>query len=150
MLRLLPQMTAVWAQSKATGTLNPAQVANTLELMCGSWPEEAPPLPDLMGQFPLGEASLLHLISVSSICAARLVRHPEILLWLRNPEICSAPRTYGEMLADLRATEGDSISAENFRALRFWKGREMLRIALREVAEVAALEETTLELSLLA
>ena len=54
------------------------------------------------------------------------------------------------MLADLRTTEGDSISAENFRALRSWKGREMLRIALREVAKVAPLEETTLELSLLA
>ncbi|HSH40287.1 MAG TPA: hypothetical protein VK993_16055, partial [Chthoniobacterales bacterium] len=34
-----------------------------------------------------------------------------------------------------------------FRRLRLWKGREMLRIALREVAEVAALEETTAELS---
>jgi [glutamine synthetase] adenylyltransferase / [glutamine synthetase]-adenylyl-L-tyrosine phosphorylase len=145
-------MTAVsaWTQTKAAGTLNPAQVQNTLEHMRGSWPGDAPPLPDLIGQFPLGEASLLHVISVSSICAARLVRHPEILLWLRRPEICSAPRTYGEMLADLHATEGDSISAENFRMLRFWKGREMLRIALREVAEVAPLEETTLELSLLA
>ena len=96
-------MTAVstWIQTKAAGTLNPAQVENTLERMCGSWPGDAPPLPDLIGQFPLGEASLLHLISVSSICAARLVRHPEILLWLRRPEICSAPRAYGEMLADL-------------------------------------------------
>jgi glutamate-ammonia-ligase adenylyltransferase len=41
-------------------------------------------------------------------------------------------------------------NAENFRVLRSWKGREMFRIALREVAEVAPLEETTLELSLLA
>src|SRR5438094_2740773 len=124
-------MTAVsaWIRSKAVGTLNPAQVENTLEQVSGSWPVDAPPLPDLLGQFPLGEASLLHLISVSSICAARLVRHPEILLWLHNPKICSAPRTYGEMLADLRAMEGDSISAENFRSLRSWKGREMLRIA---------------------
>ena len=145
-------MTSVsaWIQTKAAGTLNPAQVQNTLEQMRGSWPGDAPPLPDLIGQFPLGEASLLHLISVSSICAARLVRHPEILLWLCRPEICSAPRAYGEMLADLHTAEADSISAENFRALRFWKGREMLRIALREVAEVAPLEETTLELSLLA
>ena len=117
-----------------------------------SWPGDAPPLRDLIEQFPLGEASLLHLISVSSICAARLVRHPEILLWLCQPEICSdAPQPTREMLADLQAiAKATSISAENFRALRFWKGREMLRIALREVAEVAPLEETTLELSLLA
>lgn len=139
-----------WIQARAAGTLNPAQVQNTLEQMRGNWPQDAPPLPDLIREFPLGEASLLHLISVSSICAARLVRHPEILLWLDRPEICSAPRAHGEMLADLRAKEGDSISAENFRSLRSWKGREMLRIALREVAGVAPLEETTLELSLLA
>jgi [glutamine synthetase] adenylyltransferase / [glutamine synthetase]-adenylyl-L-tyrosine phosphorylase len=139
-----------WIQITAAGTLNPAQVQNTLEQMRGNWPPDAHPLPDLIREFPLGEASLLHLISVSSICAARLVRDPEILLWLDRPEICSAPRAHGEMLADLRAKEGDSISAENFRALRFWKGKEMLRVALREVAEVAPLEETTLELSFLA
>ena len=145
-------MTAVsaWIQTKAAQTLNPAQVQNTLEHMRRSWPDDAPPLPDFIGQFPLGEASLLHLISVSSICAGRLVRHPKILLWLCRPEVCSAPRAYGEMLAELHAKEGESISEKNFRALRYWKGREMLRIALREVAEVAPLEETTLELSLLA
>ena len=35
------------------------------------------------------------------------------------------------MLADLQATGGDAIAAENFRVLRSWKGREMLRIASR-------------------
>lgn len=139
-----------WIKTKAAGTFNPAQVAHTLEQISGSWPSDASPLPDLIDEFPLGEASLLHLISVSSSCASRLVRHPEILLWLCRPEICAAPRGHNEMLADLQATKGDSISAENFRLLRSWKGREMLRIALREVAEVAPLEETTLELSLLA
>jgi glutamate-ammonia-ligase adenylyltransferase len=139
-----------WIQTKAEGTLNPAQVENTLEQIRRSWPEDGPPLPDLIEQFPLGEAALLHLISVSSICAARLTRHPETLLWLRRPEICSAPRAYAEMFADLHGTEDEILSAESFRALRFWKGREMLRISLREVAGVAPLEETTLELSLLA
>src|SRR5439155_9398803 len=38
----------------------------------------------------------------------------------------------------------------NFRGLRHWKNKEMTRIALREVANVAALEETTAELSQLA
>ena len=145
-------MTAVsgWIQTKAAGAPNPAQVQNTLEQMRKSWPEEAVPLPEVIEQFPLGEASLLHLISVSSICAARLIRHPEILLWLRRPEICSEPRAPGEMLAALHRSAGDSIASENFRALRFWKGKEMLRIALREVTEAASLEETTRELSLLA
>jgi len=145
-------MTAVsaWIRRKAAVTLHPAQVENTLERVSQSWPGDAPPLFDLIEEFPLGEASLLHLISVSSICSARLVRHPEILLWVSDPAICFAPRSQSEMRAHLQATAGEAVAAENFRALRFWKGREMLRIALREVAQAAPLEETTLELSLLA
>ena len=54
------------------------------------------------------------------------------------------------MLTDLQKTGEGSTFSGNFGALRFWKGREMLRIALREVAEAAPLEETTLELSHLA
>ncbi|HMG05098.1 MAG TPA: hypothetical protein VK581_06520, partial [Chthoniobacterales bacterium] len=141
---------SAWIRRKAAGTLSPAQVENTLERMAQSWPSEAPPLLELIEGFPLGEAALLHLISVSSICATRFVRHPEILLWLSRPEICSAPRSHSEMLQNLHTLAGDSLAAKNFGALRFWKGREMLRIALREVAEAAPLEETTLDLSLLA
>src|SRR6266403_1649046 len=51
------------------------------------------------------------------------------------------------MRNDLLTLAGDSISAGNFGALRFWKGREMARVALRELATVAPLEETTAELS---
>ncbi|MEY2495614.1 MAG: [glutamine synthetase] adenylyltransferase / [glutamine synthetase]-adenylyl-L-tyrosine [Verrucomicrobiota bacterium] len=139
-----------WIQKKSAATLNPAQVQNTLERIAAGWPADAPPLADLIAAFPAGEKSLLHLISVSSICAARLMRHPDILLWLSQPEICSMPRSSPAMLADLRKAAADSTFSGNFRALRFWKGREMLRIALREVAEAATLEETTLELSQLA
>src|SRR5690348_17071667 len=39
------------------------------------------------------------------------------------------------------------IAAQNFRALRRWKNQEMTRIALRELTEMADLEETTGELS---
>lgn len=139
-----------WIEKKSVETLHPAQVQNTLERLAESWPAEAPPLRDLLERFPLGETALLHLLSVSSICAARLVRHPEILLWISQPDICSAPRGHRAMLTDLQRTGEGSTFSGNFGALRFWKGREMLRIALREVAEVAPLEETTLELSELA
>jgi len=139
-----------WIGRKAAAALNPAQVETTLERMAESWPAQATALLDVTENFPLGEAALLHLISVSSICAARFVRHPELLLWLAHPEVCSAPRGRHEMLAELQKAGADSTFSGNFEALRFWKGREMLRIALREVAEVAPLEETTLELSQLA
>lgn len=139
-----------WIQKKSAATLNPAQTQNTLERLAESWPAGALPLPSLLEQFPLGEDSLLHLISVSSVCAARLVRHPDILPWLARPEICGAPRSHRAMLTDLQRIGADSTFSADFHALRFWKGREMLRIALREVAEVAPLEETTQELSTLA
>ncbi|MEY2585799.1 MAG: [glutamine synthetase] adenylyltransferase / [glutamine synthetase]-adenylyl-L-tyrosine, partial [Verrucomicrobiota bacterium] len=139
-----------WIEETAAKTLNPPQVQNTLERLAETWPADNPPLPELLQRFPLGEAALLHLISVSSICASRLVRHPEILFWLSRPEISAEPRHGPAMRVDLQRIAEGSTFAGNFAALRFWKGREMTRIALREVAEAASLEETTLELSHLA
>ena len=54
------------------------------------------------------------------------------------------------MLSELHALAGDSVATQNFAALRFWKGREMTRVAVRELANVAPLEETTGELSQIA
>src|SRR4051812_30927036 len=139
-----------WIAKKSADTLNPPQVQNTLERLAETWSADNPPLPELLQRFPLGEAALLHLISVSSICASRLIRHPEILLWLSRPEISNEPRPGQAMRVGLQRIADGSAFAGNFQALRFWKGREMTRIALREVAEAASLEETTLELSHLA
>jgi glutamate-ammonia-ligase adenylyltransferase len=139
-----------WIQEKAAASLNPSQVENALLQLSEAWPATAPPIADVIERFPLGEAALLHLLAMSSICATRLVRHPEILLWLGQPDVSLSGRGYGQMVTDLRVLAGDSIASENFRALRFWKGREMARIALRELAGVAPLEETTAELSQLA
>src|SRR6266700_6022850 len=139
-----------WVREKAATSLNPSQVETSLVQLGERWPPSAPPFVDVVERFPLGEASLLHLLAVSSICATRLVRNPETLLWLRQPEVCLASRGYAEMLDELRSVAGDSIAAENFAALRVWKGREMTRIALRELANLAPLEETTAELSQIA
>jgi glutamate-ammonia-ligase adenylyltransferase len=138
-----------WIRTKAAGTLNPPQVENTLKGLAAVLPANEP-LPELLERFPLGEVALLHLISVSSICASRLVRHPEILLWLSRPEISTEARSASAMRIGLQRIGKGSTFSGNFEALRFWKGREMTRIALREVAEAASLEETTLELSDLA
>ena len=108
------------------------------------------PLAEVVQQFALGEAALLHLLAVSSICATRLTRYPETLLWLAQPEVCLAPRERAEMLAEVHALASDSDVDNNFEALRFWKGREMTRVAIRELAAVAPLEETTGELSQIA
>src|SRR6266446_1973552 len=139
-----------WIQEKAAASLNPPQVETTLVQLSEKWPATAPRLVDVVEQFPLGEAALIHLLAVSSICATRLMRNPETLLWLQNPEVCLAVRGYAEMLNELHNLAGGPVSNQSFAALRFWKGREMTRIALRELANVAPLEETTGELSQIA
>src|SRR5262249_520623 len=125
-------------------------VETTLVQLNEQWPANATPLAEVVEQFPLGELALLHLLAVSSICATRLTRNPETLLWLAEPEVCLASRGYAEMLAELHALAGDSAGDKNFGALRFWKGRQMTRVAVRELAAVAPLEETTGELSQIA
>ncbi len=158
-----------WIREKAATSLNRSQVETTLIQLSKKWAANAPPFADVVEQFPLGEAALLHLLAVSSICAIRLTQDPDSLLWLCEPEICRAPRGHSEMLNELYklaigrvpptgGLAGDSVVSpardesvrladQNFAALRFWKGREMTRIALRELANVAPLEETTGELS---
>ncbi len=139
-----------WIHQKANAALHRSQVETTFLRLNEIWPPSAPPLIEVIEEFPLGEAALLHLLSISSICAARLTQDPPLLLWLRQPEVSLAHRDRAQMSHDLRTLAGESIPAANFRALRVWKGREMVRIALREVADVAPLEETTGELSQIA
>ena len=141
---------AGWIREKATTSLNPSQVETTLVQLNEQWPANAMSLAEVVERFPLGEVALLHLLAVSSICATRLTRNPETLLWLAQPEVCLASRGYSEMLAALHALAGNSAADNNFGALRFWKDREMTRVAVRELAAVAPLEETTGELSQIA
>src|SRR5438309_3293576 len=136
-----------WTREKAAASINPAQVETALIHLSEHWPETAQSLIDVVEQFPLGEAALIHLLAVSSICAARLTHEPVSVLWLCQPQVCGAPRGYAEMLGYLHMSAGNSIADQGFSALRFWKGREMTRIAVRELANVASLEETTGELS---
>ena len=141
---------ARWIREKAVKSLNPSQVETTLVQLNERWPANPMSLVEVVQQFPLGETALLHLLAVSSVCATRLTRNPETLLWLAQPEVCLASRSRAQMLAEVHALTSDSGVDNNFESLRFWKGREMTRVAVRELAAVAPLEETTGELSLIA
>jgi len=141
---------ASWIKEKSAASLYPAQVETTLIQLNEAWPVAAGPLPDAIQSFPLGEAALLHLFAVSSICAARIVQNPELLLWLSQPEICRQGRDHIEMANELYRAAKTDVAVNNFQILHRWKNKEMTRIALRELANAAALEETTAELSQLA
>src|SRR5216110_2310280 len=137
---------ARWIKAKAEKSLNPPQVETALNDIAAGWDGS---LLDFLRDFPLGEEALIHLLAVSQICAERLQRDPGLLRWLARPEISMSDRGPRRMLAELHGSS-ESIAAENFRSLRLWKAREMTRIALREVADASALEDTTVELSCLA
>jgi [glutamine synthetase] adenylyltransferase / [glutamine synthetase]-adenylyl-L-tyrosine phosphorylase len=141
---------AAWIKKKAAASLQPAQVETALIQLSAAWPADAPNLQETIQTFPLGAESLLRLFALSSICATRIARTPQLLLWLSQPDVCTRGRSRAEMVAELDHLIEDDIATGNFRALRRWKSREMTRIALRELAAAAELEETTAELSLVA
>jgi glutamate-ammonia-ligase adenylyltransferase len=136
-----------WIKEKARHSLYPDQVEATVIQLNEVWPPGFGPLREMVENFPLGETALLHLFALSSICATRIVRTPGLLLWLSKPEICLQTRDRAQMGAALQQFAGENVAADNFRALRQWKNQEMARIALRELADAAQLEETTAELS---
>ncbi len=139
-----------WIEKKAAASLNPPQVEHTLLELGKRWPANAPSLVDLVESFPLGPKALMHLLAVSTICATRLTQHPAILIWLSDPDVALSARDAVQMRAALHESAGENIFGDDFRPLRLWKNREMVRIALRELADVAPLEETTAELSQIA
>ena len=94
---------AGWIRERAATSLNAPQVETTLVQLNEQWPANAMSLAELVQQFPLGESALIHLLAVSSICATRLTRNPETLLWLAQPEVCLASRGRAEMLAEVHA-----------------------------------------------
>src|SRR5256714_4036337 len=138
---------ASWIKEKASLSIDPARVETTLAQLSETWSVTAESLLELIQKFPLGEGAFLNLFALSSIAAARMVQNPELLMWLERPEICLQHRDQIEMENELHRDPETDIAANNFRALRRWKSKEMTRIALRELANAAPLEETTAELS---
>src|SRR5438067_285059 len=138
-----------WIETKAAASLEPERVRLALTSLGAAWPSDFPPLRAIVEDFPTGEKSLLALFAASPISAEKLANDPAALLWLAHPEICAADRGPRRMRRDLDDEKQKSPPGfdPNFRALRRIKNREMLRIALRDVARVSPLEQTTLELS---
>src|SRR6266545_7040288 len=119
-----------WIKNKSADSLNPAQLETTLIQLNEVWPETAGPLEEFVKTFPLGEAALFHLLAISSICSARIVQNPQLLLWLAQPEISLQHRDHIDMASELHRMADADIAANNFRTLRRWKNKEMTRIAL--------------------
>jgi glutamate-ammonia-ligase adenylyltransferase len=144
-----------WITSVAAATLDPIRVGNALSRLQQVWPADSPdypPLEALLARFPIGAHALPHLLALSPVSAEKIIRDPSSLLWLSQPEICASsrgPRRIQRDLADL-VREHSPAFDPHFHALRRLKSREMLRIALRDVARLSTLEQTTCEITCVA
>src|SRR5438132_12350369 len=125
--------TASWIKKKSADSLYPAQVETTLVQLNEAWPHAAAPLAETIENFPLGEAAVLHLLSVSSICATRIVQNSELLLWLAQPEICQQGRDVTEIAVGLHRATHNAVVATKFCILRHLKTKVMTRNPLRGV-----------------
>lgn len=144
----------------AASAIDPERVTRALEKLAAAWPPDQTPLAQVIAAFPDGGIALPHLFSVSTAAADKLVHDPAALTWLAQPEVLQGDRGPGRMQgayeALLKAAPDEHRPAGSrrfdprFPALRRWKQREMLRIALREVAGRSTVEQTTLELTHLA
>ncbi len=138
-----------WISRLSQSTIAPARAARALEVLSAAWPQELPGLEGVIAAFNDQGAAFGHLLAVSPISLEKILRDPKALLWLAQPEIhetARGPRRIRAMYDAEKPAEFDPA----FRALRRVKARESLRIALREVAGWASMEQTTLELTLLA
>jgi glutamate-ammonia-ligase adenylyltransferase len=108
---------------------------------CGvSVPEEA----EVRATIPL-------VFALSRFVADQCLRHPQVLLELVASGDLKTPGRAGKYLAELSvALENVNEFAELKRLLRRFRNREMVRIAWRDIAGWAPVEETLCELSLLA
>lgn len=133
------------------GAIDRAAAELALTRLREQWPEDFPKLDDLIGYSERFAGALGHLLSISPISADKLVADPGAFVWLANPEIYEVTRGPRRMRAHYDELRGSSNAFdERFVALRRCKARELLRIAIREVANWASVEETTFELTLLA
>jgi len=94
---------------------------------------------------------LVRALGGSPFLAEILIRQPNWLYWLSEPEVLEAPRTAAEMAGDLERALAPLHSEERRKdALRIAKRREILRIAVRDLLRRATVLETLDELSRLA
>jgi [glutamine synthetase] adenylyltransferase / [glutamine synthetase]-adenylyl-L-tyrosine phosphorylase len=133
----------------AAGALDPDRVRTALARLSQVWPADYPALEGVIERFPAGREAVAALLAVSPVSAEKIIRDPAALLWLSHPEICASERGPRRMLRDLGEERPAGFDPQ-FRALRRVKNREMLRIALRDVARLSSLEQTTYEISCVA
>ncbi len=134
-----------------------ASLANLPELLrapVSNWFERSAGQPDIQGALaadPHLARELGHVLACSPYVGDVLERYPDTLRWLVESGRLRRPLVAGELQEAVTAALDAASGAPAFdKALRTIRHRELVRIAWRDLHELAPLEETLGELSALA
>lgn len=93
---------------------------------------------------------LLAFFSYSRYLTETLMFQPELILWIEREKFLARLKTREDLLEELARFEATALDSGPALTLARFKRREYLRIALKDILDVAVLTETTHELSVLA
>ncbi len=122
-----------------------------------NWERYATAIGDPLGHFELLLSQprrldiLLGIFSRSQFLANTLIRHPEYLSWVTDPQTLQGVRRRSELEAELAELASESTGREEWIvALCRFRKREILRIGTRDMILKAPIDEITRDLSALA
>jgi [glutamine synthetase] adenylyltransferase / [glutamine synthetase]-adenylyl-L-tyrosine phosphorylase len=94
---------------------------------------------------------LVRSLGGSSYMAEILIRDPDLLYWVSDPQILRRPRTKREIQREIiRTAKALATEQQQLDYLRSLKRREMLHIGMRDLLRLSSVEETWKALSVLA
>jgi len=133
----------------ATSSLNPQRSALYMTRLADNRGDK--PWPEVLLANEKYIAAIAHLFAYTTALSEFLVSKESYLDWLFAPDFIERPRVFSAVRAEYVALT-KNLEDPSFRIdiVRRLKEREMLRIAFRDMAGLASVEETTRELSLLA
>ena len=127
------------------------------DMALNNWDRFVERLPDATGHYkslldqPAGMDILLRLFAGSQFLSDTLIRYPEVLPWLVDPEVIHAVRTDKEFRDELRLLSRETADHEEWLAeMRRFRRRQILRTGTRDLVLGKPLAEITTELTRLA
>jgi [glutamine synthetase] adenylyltransferase / [glutamine synthetase]-adenylyl-L-tyrosine phosphorylase len=106
---------------------------------------------DDLAAYPVLLDTLIRVFGTSAFFSDILVRDPGLFRWLTASDVLTLPLTRGVLDAEVARVEGMFKSRQKvLDSLRRFHRRQILRIGVRDILGLAALRETTRDLSLLA
>ncbi|MBN1413022.1 MAG: glutamate-ammonia-ligase adenylyltransferase [Spirochaetales bacterium] len=141
---------AILLSDMIKGKADPDRAFNNWEIFAGSLQNITQHFEILLSQ-PMRFEILLDIFAASQALSGILIRNPDFFDFVTVPSVLHSIRDARELLNELNALSSNSEQPDQWlKALRKFKQREQLRIAIKDVCFQKPLEEITHEISILA